>query len=47
MLSVLRSASGMNNTNIKKKLLNATDVYLTAEELIELDLADKLLDKRA
>jgi ATP-dependent Clp protease protease subunit len=47
MLSVLRNASGMNNTNIKKKLLNATDVYLTAEELIDLDLADKILDKRA
>ncbi len=47
MLSVLRSASGMNNTNIKKKLLNSTDVYLTAQELVDLGLSDKILEKRA
>lgn len=46
MLSVLRSASGMNNTTIKRKLLHATDVYMTADELIDLGLADRLLDKK-
>jgi len=47
MLSVLRNASGMNNTNLKKKILSTTDAYLSAEELIEFGLADRLLDKRA
>ncbi len=47
MLSILRSASDMNNTNIKKKLLTTTDVYLSAVELINLGLADGILDKRS
>ena len=47
MLSVLRNASGMNNTNLKKKILSTTDAYLSAEELIEFGLADRILDKRA
>ena len=47
MLSVLRNASGMNSTNLKKKILSTTDAYMSAEELIEFGLADRLLDKRA
>lgn len=47
MLNVLRSASDMSITAIKKKLLNSTDVYLSAVELINLGLADALLDKRS
>lgn len=47
MLSILRSAGDMTNAAIKKKLLNSTDVYLSAVELINLGLADGILDKRS
>jgi ATP-dependent protease ClpP protease subunit len=47
MLGIIKHASGMNNTNIKKKLLNSSDVYLTPQELLDLGLADKIIEKKA
>jgi ATP-dependent Clp protease, protease subunit len=43
MVDILKEATGMAPSVIKKKLLPASDVYLTAEELIELGVADHLL----
>lgn len=43
MVSVLKEATGLAPSLIKKKLLPASDVYLTAEEAIDLGIADKLL----
>lgn len=43
MIAVLKDATGLAPSVIKKKLLPASDVYLTAEEAIELGIADKLL----
>lgn len=45
MLKVLQEATGLPTSKIKAKLLPASDVYLTADEMIELGLADKLLTK--
>lgn len=43
MLNIIQDACDLDSKTIKRKLLNPTDVYLTAPELIELGLADKLL----
>ena len=43
MVDILKEATGMAPSVIKKKLLPASDVYLTADELIELGVADHLL----
>ncbi len=43
MVDVLRAATGLAPSVIKKKLLPASDVYLTPEEAIELKIADNLL----
>lgn len=43
MIEVLREATGLAPSVIKKKLLPASDVYLTAEEVVELGIADQLL----
>ena len=43
MLSILENSCKLDAKTIKRKLLNPTDVYLTAEELILLGLADKQL----
>ena len=43
MVDVLKEATGLTTSIIKKKLLPASDVYLTAEEAIELNVADSLL----
>lgn len=42
MIGVLKEATGMPPSKIKSKLLPASDVYLTAEECIELGIADHL-----
>lgn len=47
MLSIIRHATGMNNSNIKKRLLNTTDTYLTNHEMINLGLADKIIEKKS
>jgi ATP-dependent Clp protease protease subunit len=43
MVSILKDATGLAPSVIRKKLLPASDVYLTAEETIELSVADRLL----
>ena len=44
MVSVLKDATGLAPSTIKKKLLPASDVYLTAEEVLELKIADHILE---
>lgn len=44
MLTILEQSCDLDARTIKRKLLNPTDVYLTAAELIELGLADNLLE---
>jgi len=43
MLSIINSTTSLPITKIKSKLLSATDVYLTPEEAIKLNIADKML----
>ena len=43
MVSILNAATGLAPSVIKKKLLPASDVYLTAEETVEIGIADHLL----
>lgn len=40
MIDILKQNTGLDTRTIKSKLLNATDVWLTADELIELGIAD-------
>jgi len=44
MVAVLKDATGLAPSVIKKKLLPASDVYLSAEEVIELGVADQILE---
>jgi ATP-dependent Clp protease protease subunit len=43
MVDILKEATGLAPSVIKKKLLPASDVYLTASEVVELGIADHLL----
>lgn len=43
MLSIISTATNLPVTKIKAKLLSATDVYLTPEDAIRLNIADKML----
>lgn len=43
MLSIIQESCDLDVRTIKRRLLNPTDVYLTANELIELGLADSML----
>ena len=43
MVDVLKDATGLAPSVIKKKLLPASDVYLTPEEAVELGIADIIL----
>jgi len=43
MVQVLRDATGLAPSKIKAKLLPASDVYLTAEEVLEMGIADHIL----
>jgi hypothetical protein len=43
MVEILKTATGLSNIVIKKKLLPASDVYLTADEVVALNVADKIL----
>ncbi len=43
MVDVLKNATGLAPSVIKKKLLPASDVYLTPEEAVELGIADNIL----
>jgi ATP-dependent Clp protease protease subunit len=43
MVDILKEATDLAPSKIKSKLLPASDVYLTAEELIEFNVADNIL----
>ena len=43
MIKILRDATGLSALKISSKLLPASDVYLTAKELIQLNAADFIL----
>ena len=43
MIKILRDATGLSALKIQSKLLPASDVYLTARELIQLKAADYIL----
>lgn len=43
MVNILKEATGLPPHKIKAKLLPASDVYLTAEETVELGIADYIL----
>jgi ATP-dependent Clp protease protease subunit len=42
MVDLLKQCTELNTTTIKRKLLQPSDAYFTAEELIELGIADGL-----
>ncbi len=44
MVAILKDATGLAPSVIKKKLLPASDVYLTAEEVVEIGIADHILE---
>lgn len=43
MVQILKEATGLAPSIVKKKLLPASDVYLSAQEVIDLNVADHLL----
>lgn len=43
MVDILKQATGLTPARIKSKLLPASDVYLTAQEALDLGIADHLL----
>jgi ATP-dependent Clp protease protease subunit len=43
MVEILKAATGLPTTKIKAKLLPASDVYMTADELIQYKVADQVL----
>lgn len=43
MINILKESTGLPPSKIKTKLLPASDVYLTAEEVVELGIADFIL----
>lgn len=44
MVSILKEATGLAPSVIKKKLLPASDVYLSAQEVLDLGIADHILE---
>jgi ATP-dependent Clp protease protease subunit len=44
MIDVLIASTGLDSNTIKKKLLSPSDVYLSAEEMVEFSAADYILD---
>lgn len=43
MVSILKDATNLTTAKIKSKLLTASDIYLSAEEAVELGIADQIL----
>jgi ATP-dependent protease ClpP protease subunit len=43
MIDILKDATGLPPAKIKAKLLPASDVYLTAQEVVDFGVADHLL----
>ena len=44
MVQILKDATGLAPSVIKKKLLPASDVYLTSQEVLDLGIADHILE---
>lgn len=44
MVNILKDATGLAPSVVKKRLLPASDVYLTAEEVVEMGVADYILE---
>lgn len=44
MVEILKAATGLPTAKVKAKLLPASDVYLTAQELVEYGVADFILE---
>ena len=44
MINILKEATGLAPSVIKKKLLPPSDVYLTAQEVLDLGIADHILE---
>lgn len=44
MVNILKAATGLPTSKIKTKLLPASDVYLSADEVLELGIADHILE---
>jgi len=45
MVNILKEATGLDTRFVKNKFLPASDVYLTADELIELGVADHIFQE--
>jgi len=43
MIDLLKTVTGLPASKVKSKLLPPTDVYLTAQEIIDLGVADHLI----
>lgn len=43
MVGILSAATGLPSTTVRSKLMPASDVYLTAEEVVKLNVADGIL----
>lgn len=43
MVEILKAATGLPTAKVKAKLLPASDVYMTAQELLDYNVADRLL----
>jgi len=43
MLNILQEATGMSARDVKSKLLSPSDVWMSAEEVIKLGVADRIL----
>lgn len=43
MVELLKECSGLSTSEVKRKLLPPTDVWLTPEELVQLNIADYIL----
>lgn len=44
MIDLLKEATGLAPSKVRAKLLPASDVYLTAEEVVDLGVADQILE---
>jgi len=44
MINILKEATGLAPSVIKKKLLPPSDVYLTAQEVLDIGIADHILE---
>jgi ATP-dependent protease ClpP protease subunit len=43
MLEILVNTTGLTTARVRSKLLKATDVFLTAQEAVDLNVADHIL----